>query len=145
MSTTHHLKTLPAFFDAVDRGEKTFEARVNDRGFQTGDVLVLQRYAPDAGYTVAPEHAHANGLQDHTDKAWMALSIERRVTWMLTGGCYGVEPGWVVMALGPVKPEPVKQKVPGRAAGGHARAGALSPDRRREISAQAAQARWRQS
>lgn len=39
--TVHELKTAVSPFMAVRRGEKTFEIRVNDRGFQIGDVLKL--------------------------------------------------------------------------------------------------------
>lgn len=46
MSKTHELKTLPVYFDAVKRGDKTFEVRKNDRDFQTGDVLILKEYDP---------------------------------------------------------------------------------------------------
>lgn len=41
---THELKTLPQYWDAVQRGEKTFEVRRDDRGFQKGDVLELVRH-----------------------------------------------------------------------------------------------------
>lgn len=41
--TTHTLKTHPFAFDAIKRGEKNFEVRINDRGFQAGDIVVLQR------------------------------------------------------------------------------------------------------
>lgn len=41
----HDLKILPAFFEAVLRGDKKFEIRRNDdRGFQKGDVIVLIEY-----------------------------------------------------------------------------------------------------
>lgn len=43
----HVLKTLPDYFDAVARGEKTFEVRRDDRGFQKGDILVLHRLGRD--------------------------------------------------------------------------------------------------
>lgn len=48
---THVLKTHPEYWDAVQRGEKTFEVRFDDRGFMEGDMLVLVRYDPamDAG------------------------------------------------------------------------------------------------
>ena len=36
---THELKIKEAFADAVVAGEKTFEIRVNDRGFQRGDLV----------------------------------------------------------------------------------------------------------
>lgn len=38
----HELKILPAYFEAVLSGEKTFEIRNNsDRGFQKGDIVTL--------------------------------------------------------------------------------------------------------
>lgn len=49
MSVRHDLKAWPEFFDAVDRGDKPFEVRRNDRGFQRGGVLVLRKYSPSAG------------------------------------------------------------------------------------------------
>lgn len=44
--TTHKLKTWPEYFEAILDGTKTFELRKNDRGFQVGDLLVLQEYVP---------------------------------------------------------------------------------------------------
>jgi hypothetical protein len=40
----HELKTLRKYFDAVCDGQKTFEVRKDDRNFQVGDILRLQRY-----------------------------------------------------------------------------------------------------
>lgn len=42
----HVLKTWPAYFEAHESGEKTFEIRRNDREFEVGDVLVLRRWNP---------------------------------------------------------------------------------------------------
>lgn len=38
----HSLKTTASCWDAIERGEKTFEVRRDDRGFQKGDVLLLR-------------------------------------------------------------------------------------------------------
>lgn len=43
---THDLKLSVEFCDAVLSGEKTFEVRKNDRGFQTGDLI---RFIPTDG------------------------------------------------------------------------------------------------
>ena len=78
--TVHKLKTLPPYWNAVDRGEKNFEVRRNDRGFQKGDVLELNYYDPA--------------------ECWMRREpIHKRVTYVLTGGQFGLEPGYVVMGL----------------------------------------------
>ena len=39
MNKTHNLKLDYEFCDAVLNGEKTFEIRINDRGFQKGDFI----------------------------------------------------------------------------------------------------------
>ena len=36
---THHIKIQREFADAVLYGEKTFEIRMNDRGYQKGDLI----------------------------------------------------------------------------------------------------------
>lgn len=78
--TTHYLKTLPPYWEAIDRGEKNFEVRRDDLGFQKGDILVLCYFDEYMG----------------EDKS---KQLTRRVTWILTGGQLGIEPGYVVMAL----------------------------------------------
>jgi hypothetical protein len=51
--TTHELKTWPEFFQAIERGEKTFDVRFNDRAYESGDILELREWdpAPDIQYT----------------------------------------------------------------------------------------------
>lgn len=44
--TTHELKCWPAYFDQVAFGTKTFEVRLNDRGFRVGDELELREWDP---------------------------------------------------------------------------------------------------
>ena len=48
---THNLKTLPIYFNRVWSGEKKFEIRKNDRGFQVGDTLKLEEWTEKDGYT----------------------------------------------------------------------------------------------
>lgn len=40
----HELKLEKDFYDAVASGDKTFEIRENDRGYQKGDVLSLRAW-----------------------------------------------------------------------------------------------------
>ena len=42
----HLLKIEPQYYCRVADGSKTFEVRVNDRGFQSGDTVVLQEWDP---------------------------------------------------------------------------------------------------
>ena len=47
----HELKTLPEYFEDVQRQKKKAELRINDRGFDEGDILCLREYNPVLGYT----------------------------------------------------------------------------------------------
>jgi hypothetical protein len=43
----HNLKTWPIFYQEVKSGKKTFEERLDDRGYEVGDTLTLQEFDPD--------------------------------------------------------------------------------------------------
>ena len=87
----HTLKTWPAYFDAVKRGEKPFEVRRDDRGFQKGDILVLQRTKEHLLHEVETTGYGSNQKPMH--------EMRKRITYVLTGGQFGIEPGYVVMGL----------------------------------------------
>lgn len=94
--TVHKLKCLDPFFDAVKRGEKTFEVRRDDRGLNRGDTVVLLR----VGKTQFYENAYKRSVNDSGGCSRdEAESIERRIGWVLTGGQFGIEPGYVVFSL----------------------------------------------
>lgn len=44
MSKIIELKIFPQYFNAVERGEKKFELRKNDRDFLVGDILILREF-----------------------------------------------------------------------------------------------------
>lgn len=81
----HCLKTIGIYWDAVERGDKTFEVRKNDRAFQTGDILILQRYE-DTPIGVRPTVPFRH--------------LRKRITYFLQGGQFGIESGHCVLGLG---------------------------------------------
>jgi hypothetical protein len=85
----HCLKTWPEFWDAVARGEKTFEVRRGDRGFKVGDTLVLEKWDSETGHYVSRDLTGGGELQ----------VLRRRVSYVLPGGQLGIEPGYVVLGL----------------------------------------------
>lgn len=96
MPKTHHLKTLPAYFDAVCRGDKTFEIRKNDRDFQTGDTLVLEEFKGD------PPHAPRTPGQPPLTREELGYTGEDAtcvVSYTLHGPAFGLELGYVIMGL----------------------------------------------
>jgi len=81
----HWLKTWIPYFDAVVSGAKPFEVRRDDRGFQRGDrVRLVEVSEPARG--MIPTGREAQYV----------------ITYVLTGGQFGIEPGYVVLGLGPV-------------------------------------------
>ena len=85
----HVLKTWADYWDAVERGEKPFEVRRDDRGFQKGDILVLRRMYKNFTGAWTEDWTDSEGPKD----------LRRKVTFVLTGGQFGIEPGYVVMGL----------------------------------------------
>jgi hypothetical protein len=75
----HELKTVQPYFDAVVRHDKTFEVRKNDRSFAVGDALWLREWNP------------------LTER--YGAGCVRGVSYILPGGQFGVEPGYVVLGL----------------------------------------------
>lgn len=79
----HQLKLERAFLKPVFNGEKTFEIRKNDRGFQKGDT-VRYKVVDDLGFHV------------RTDLDEM----EFKITYVLSG--WGLEPGFVAFGIRPL-------------------------------------------
>lgn len=60
----HELKIDPKYYCRVADGSKTFEVRENDRGYQSGDTVILKEYDRESinpttkaaiGYTESPQ------------------------------------------------------------------------------------------
>jgi len=76
----HELKTWKEYYEQVFMGRKTFEVRKNDRNFQKGDILILKEW-------------------DNEKKEYTGREMARRVIYILSGGQFGIENGFVVMSI----------------------------------------------
>lgn len=85
----HVLKTWPTYWDAVARGDKTFEGRKNDRDFTEGDLVVLQRTVGDRLWKVEIDEASGKPIKQ----------MRFRIGFVLHGGQFGIESGWCVFSL----------------------------------------------
>ncbi len=84
---THKLKTLSEYFEAIGRGDKTFEIRKDDRGFKVGDTLILQEFLPPG-----PHSFLSNG--DYTGR-----EIHVKVTYKMPGGKLGLDSSYCIMGI----------------------------------------------
>ena len=76
----HELKTWCQYFDAIWRGDKTFEVRKNDRNFQIGDTLWLREW-------------------DQTLSRYTGRVLDVKVTYIMQNQELGVSPPFVVMGF----------------------------------------------
>jgi len=76
----HTLKTWIEYFEEVLMGHKTFEIRKNDRDFKVGDMLILREW-------------------DKLKETFTGRSIAVNVTYILKGGSFGLEDGFVIMSI----------------------------------------------
>lgn len=77
---THVLKTWPEHWDAIADGSKPFELRKDDRGYQTGDRLILQGF-------------------DRQTNSYNFNEIVATVGYILRGPVFGLEAGHVIMGI----------------------------------------------
>jgi len=83
MEYDHELKVWPSYFFSLASGRKAFEVRRDDRGFQKGDVLWLREFDP----------------KKFSKGEYSGNATYARIDYILTGGQFGIEAGYVVMAL----------------------------------------------
>lgn len=88
----HELKIEKPFYDAVKSGLKPFEIRLNDRGFQKGDLIQFKFLQSEA--LRSPEQAQ-NWTYREADELY-------EITYVMSG--YGLKNGYVVLAIRPYGP-----------------------------------------
>lgn len=95
----HELKVNDVYWGPLESGQKTFEVRRDDRGFQKGDTLALKKWGAN-WLSKRPGYLKGNS----SAVAHEADTLYFEVLWVLTGGQFGIEPGFVVMAISPAEP-----------------------------------------
>ncbi len=80
----HVVKTWPHPFQAMKRGDKSHEVRVDDRNYQPGDVLVPVEYDPEA-------------------RTFSGDYIVRLITYKTSGGEWGIPQGLCVLSVREVR------------------------------------------
>jgi len=81
---THKLKTLPQYFEEVAANRKPWELRKNDRNFKVHDILILQEYIPEEGYT--------------------NRELRVKVIYIFKGGRYGLAEDYCIMSVKKLSP-----------------------------------------
>lgn len=76
----HELKCWPEFFAPVNDGRKPFELRKDDRPYHVGDFLKLKEFDPKT-------------------EAFTGRICRREITYILNGGIFGLNPGYVILGL----------------------------------------------
>ncbi|MEQ3500615.1 DUF3850 domain-containing protein [Tenacibaculum sp. SSH1-16] len=75
----HEVKVKQPFYDDLYFKRKSFEVRKNDRDYEVGDILHLKEFS---------------------NQDWQNMQgIFRKVVYLLEGGQYGIENGYVVLGL----------------------------------------------
>lgn len=78
----HELKTWPLFYKRIFTCQKNFEIRKDDRGFEINDRLNLKEFDP-------------------VTNEYTGRSCFRTITYILRGGEFGLESGYVIMSIEP--------------------------------------------
>ncbi len=106
---THDLKCWPEYFEAIRSGTKTFEVRLNDRGFLAGDVLHLHEWDPQKFAEIRREGNRGLGnmvaTAQATGMAYTGRSLWRRVTYIMDAASphCALIGGYVCMAIVPCR------------------------------------------
>jgi hypothetical protein len=83
----HELKTWPDMFQGIWDGKKHHEVRKNDRGYKVGDFLELREWQPS-------EEPLRVTIEGYSGRRILA-----EVTWMTTGGSFGLPTDLCVLSI----------------------------------------------
>lgn len=95
--TIHRLKIQPKYYEVVASGVKTFEVRKNDRDYKLLDTLYLREWEA----TTRIVEAEDGNLVRVASDEYTGREVHRTVTYILQGGQWGIEEGYVVLGMVP--------------------------------------------
>ena len=76
----HNLKIETRYWNRVKEGVKPWEIRLNDRDYQTGDIIVLREW-------------------NEAEKKYTEEYSQYEIKYLLHGSGYGLEEGYCIMTL----------------------------------------------
>lgn len=109
---THHvLKAHPPMFFALKDGTKNFEVRKDDRAFQAGDTVEVTYFEPAVAPAMPASQSFAPAPMFPPKEVPKEIKVRKNdltpyygvITFVLRGNQYGVEDGYVVLALRELK------------------------------------------
>lgn len=103
----HRVKTVEPYYSAVERREKLFEVRKNDRFYQAGDTIELvwwnENHGP-LGERFLTAWDRETAFENNPSQLF-------KVGPVLQGGQFGIEPGYCVFSLlAPTPPLTAEEK-----------------------------------
>ena len=91
--TEHNLKIKHKYWKDVQDGVKTFEIRKNDRDYKVGDIVHFIPISDDS-----------NIILPHNKNSY-------RITYVFTGGEYGLDNDFCVFGIVPIEKQPILKKL----------------------------------
>ena len=88
---THQLKIPRPHFDAVEFGQDRLNIQDGTRKFQVGDYVVLTRVSLDSSGNAF--------IETNPDTKQPTRFLMRQISYVLPGGQFGLEPGYVCLGL----------------------------------------------
>lgn len=81
----HDLNVFHDYWDPLLSGDRTFDVRLDDRGFQRGDIVVYHKLEKNSKFVRDEEYN----------------PVHFRISWILSGGKFGIEAGHVAFSIEP--------------------------------------------
>lgn len=91
----HELKIFPQYFNEVLSGNKKFELRKDDRGFEVGDILILKEYRQGEADATGPE------LVVVEESGYTGREVKKEVSYIYKGcsNGLGLRTGFSILSL----------------------------------------------